>query len=375
MDATTRALLTFVRAWPPADRLRALLDRHDGAEAALASGPAAWADAGFAEPTLAALRRPDEARLRADRQWLGGGPRHVLGWHHPDYPALLRAIPDPPPVLFVEGDPACLWHPHVAIVGSRKASHGGRDTARAFARGFVSAGFGVASGLAAGIDTAAHLGALDGDGKTVAVVATGLDIVFPPSNRALAGRIAAAGAIVSEYPPGHPGLAMQFPARNRLIAGLALGTLVVEAAERSGALITARLAAEAGREVFALPGSIHNPMARGCHRLIRQGVALVETVDEVVSALGPVARALGTALRHRLAEGRMNPPAAPSASAGNDGDREANSVMQAIGFEAVNLDQLARRTGLTVANLASMLLSMELDGRVIAENGRYVRRT
>src|SRR5688572_3923133 len=323
MDATTRALLTFVRAWAPPDRLRALLERHGCAEAALAAGPVSWQEAGFAEPTLAALQRPDASRLRADGQWLAGGPRHLLGWRDPDYPALLRSIPDPPPVLFVEGDPACLWHPHVAIVGSRKASHGGRDTARAFARRFVGAGFGVASGLAAGIDTAAHLGALDGEGLTVAVVATGLDIVFPPSNRALASRIAGTGAVVSEYPPGHPGLAMQFPARNRLIAGLALGTLVVEAAERSGALITARLAAEAGREVFALPGSIHNPMARGCHRLIRQGVALVETVDEVVAALGPVAATLGTALRRRLAQGQVNPPSAPSASAGNDGDREA----------------------------------------------------
>jgi DNA processing protein len=276
-------------------------------------------------------------------------------------------------VLFVEGDPTRLWHPQVAIVGSRQASASGRDTARAFARAFVAAGLGVTSGLAAGLVTAAHLGALEAGGLTVAVVASGLVMVIPRSNTALAARLGREGAVVSEHPPGTEPLREHFPSRNRLIAGLALGTVVVEAAERSGALITARLAADAGREVFAIPGSIHNPMARGCHRLIRQGVALAESPDEIVAALAPVAAALGDALRGRLPASAQIGDA--STTSRNDAYPASNTVLQALGFEAVNLDQLARRTGLTVATLAPMLLTMELDGRVIAENGRYVRRT
>jgi len=368
-----RALLVLVRAGLPAALLRGLLETHRTPAAVLAAGVPAWRDAGVAASVRAALRRPDAARLRADLAWLAAGPRHLLGWHDADFPALLRAVPDPPPALFVEGEPACLWHPQVAIVGSRRASPGGIDTARAFARGFGLAGLAVTSGLAAGIDTAAHRGALDAGTPTIAVVATGLDIVFPRANTALAARIAGTGAVVSEYPPGTDARAGQFPARNRLIAGLSLGTLVVEAAERSGALITARLAGESGREVFAVPGSIQNPMARGCHRLIRQGVALVETPDEVMAALGPVAASLGNALRRRL--GVARPPSRAFATAANDGEPADKRVLVALGFEAVNLDQLAGRTGLTVATLAPMLLAMELDGRVIAENGRYVRRT
>jgi DNA processing protein len=207
------------------------------------------------------------------------------------------------------------------------------------------------------------------------LIRQGVALVESPAEvvTALAARIVATGAIVSEYPPGTPPLTEHFPARNRLIAGLALGTLVIEAAERSGALITARLAADAGREVFALPGSIHNPLARGCHRLIRQGVALVETPAEVVATLAPVAASLGEALRGRLALNLS--PTAVAEHAGNGGDPQLKRVLDALGFDAVNLDQLVGRTGLTVADLAPMLLTMELDGRVIAENGRYVRRT
>ena len=367
-----RALLILARCDLPARRLRALLEREGGAAAALAAGPAAWAAAGLERPAALA-RAGDPPRLAADLAWLSGPRRHVLAWGTADYPTLLASVAGPPAILFVEGDPDCLWHPHVAIVGSRHATSGGRDTARAFARSFVAAGFGVVSGLAAGIDTAAHLGALDGDGLTVAVVATGLDIVYPRANAALAARIGATGAVVGEHPPGVTPIATQFPSRNRVIAGLSLGTLVVEAAERSGALITARLAAEAGREVFALPGSIHNPVARGCHRLIREGVALVESPEEVVAALAPLAGVLGDALRARLPA--LGAPGSESSTSAIAPDPADNAVLQALGFEAVNLDQLVRRTGLTVADLAPMLLTMELDGRVIAENGRYVRRT
>jgi DNA processing protein len=373
MEDDARALLVLLRAYPPPAHARALIDRFGSAAAVLDAGPRAWAEAGLRETCIASLSRPDAGHLRADREWLHGGCRRVVGWHDADYPALLRAIPDPPTALFVDGDITALWHPHVAVVGSRRATPAGVDNARAFALAFGAAGLGVASGLAAGIDTAAHRGALDSAAPTVAVIGCGPDIVYPRANAGLAARIAAAGAIVSEYPPGTPPLTEHFPARNRLIAGLSLGTLVVEAAERSGALITARLAADAGREVFALPGSIHNPLARGCHRLIRQGVALVESPDEVVAALAPVAASLGEALRGRLAVN--SPLAAVSERVGNGGDPTLKRVLDALGFDAVNLDQLVGRTGLTVADLAPMLLTMELDGRVIAENGRYVRRT
>jgi DNA processing protein len=373
MDDDTRALLVLLRAFAPPAQARALLDRFGSAAAVLDAGPGAWTQAGLREKCIALLARPDAGLLRADLDWLRGGRRRVVGWHDADYPALLRAIPDPPTALFVDGSVEALWHPQVAVVGSRKATPSGVDNARMFALAFGGAGLAVASGLAAGIDTAAHRGALDAAAPTVAVIGCGPDLVYPRANTALAARIAESGAVVSEYPPGTPPLTEHFPARNRLIAGLALGTLVVEAAERSGALITARLAADAGREVFALPGSIHNPLARGCHRLIRQGVALVETPAEVIAALAPVAASLGEALRGRLA---MNPPPiAVSEHAGNGGDPTLKRVLDALGFDAVNLDQLVGRTGLTVADLAPMLLTMELDGRVIAENGRYVRRT
>lgn len=373
MEDDTRALLVLLRAYPPPANARLLLDRYGSAAAALDAGPRAWADAGLRDPCIALLLRPDAVLLRADLDWLHGARRRVVGWHDADYPALLRVIPDPPTALFVDGDVTSLWHPHVAVVGSRRATPAGIDNARAFALAFGAAGFGVVSGLAAGIDTAAHRGALDAAAPTVAVIGCGPDIVYPRANAALAGRIVAAGALVSEYPPGTPPLTDHFPARNRLIAGLSLGTLVVEAAERSGALITARLAADAGREVFALPGSIHNPFARGCHRLIRQGVTLVETPEEVITAMAPVATSLGEALRGRLA---MNPSRpAGRERAGNGDDPTLKHVLDALGHDAVNLDQLVGRTGLTVADLAPMLLTMELDGRVIAENGRYVRRT
>lgn len=319
-----------------------------------------------------------------------------LALHDPDYPALLRRTPDPPRILHVAGDAHALWHPGVAIVGSRVPSAGGRDTAFEFARAFAASGLAVISGLAAGIDTAAHEGALAADGRTIAVLGTGVDVPYPRRNTALYQRIAATGAIASEYPPGtgvHKG---QFPRRNRIIAGLALGTLVVEAAHRSGALITARLAADAGREVFAIPGSIHNPMARGCHRLIRQGAALVETPQEVIEALAPVAKGLAESLRDRIAtrsepggrapfatnqnapeerRGHALPaPVCPHSSSTSAEDPDYKKLWRALGHDPTGMDALVERTGLTAATLSSMLLLMELDGRVVVEHGRYSRK-
>jgi DNA processing protein len=310
----------------------------------------------------------------------------LLARDHPDYPALLARSPDPPATLHVAGDPMLLWHPAVAVVGSRAPTPGGREQAFEFARALARAGFCVVSGMAAGIDAAAHRGALSVGGKTVAVLGSGLDVVYPPRNRDLQAQVAAAGALVTEYPPGTPTRPFQFPRRNRIVAGLALGTVVIEAALRSGALITARLAADAGREVFALPGSIQNPLARGCHGLIRQGAALVESPDDVIAALAPVAASLADFLRARLtaeAPG-VAVPLAPSESAlkapggqphlALPEDPNYQRLWRALDHDPTGMDALVSRTGLTAAELSSMLLVMELDGHVAVGHGRYSRK-
>ena len=372
------ALFLLARARLPDAVLRALLDAHRDPLAALSA--ARGAGLGLSPEARLALRTPDLHRLDTDRAWLAGGRRRVLAWHDPDYPPLLRHAPSPPPVLFVNGDADALWHPQVAIVGSRNPTPAGRDRARAFAGRFAAAGWMVTSGLAEGVDAAAHAGALD-VGRTVAVVGTGTDRCYPPANAGLQSRIAAAGAVVSEHPPGTPALASHFPTRNRIVAGMSLGTVVIEAAFRSGALISARLAAEAGRDVFAVPGSPDNPLARGCHRLIRDGATLVEQADDVITSLAPVAEGLASTLRGRLRSASGDGGEAPRvrAAAGSAGGQPADDpdhsrLWSALGCDPTPLDVLARRTGLTVPALSSMLLHMELDGRVVVANGRYARR-
>jgi DNA processing protein len=354
---------------------RRLLDSHRTALAALAAGARDWRSHALDDAQIQALRQPDTAALERSRAWLAEPDHHLLGWHDPDYPALLRRIASPPLVLFVAGDPGCLWHPSVAVVGSRSPSAGGRDNAMEFAHALAASGLGVTSGLAAGVDTAAHEGALAAAGRTIAVLGTGADVPYPRANAGLHGRIAATGAIASELPPGTPPQREHFPSRNRIIAGLALGTLVIEAAERSGALITARMATECGRDVFAVPGSIHNPMARGCHRLIREGAGLVESADEVIAAIGSAAAELADALRGRLAVPSSSDPAAAGPSRHwepPEGDHQR--LWQALGHDPTGMDRLVSRTGLTVAELSSMLLVMELEGRVEVEHGRYSRK-
>lgn len=376
-DRRLDALLRLVHAGGGTAARRLLLERAGDPLAALAGGPATWRACGLDAAQCDVLQAPPAALARS-RRWLDEGPRrHLLGWHDPDYPALLRRAPNPPLALFVDGDPTALWHPAIAVVGSRAPTAGGRDTAAAFARSFVAAGLAVVSGLASGIDAAAHAAALDAGGLTVAILGSGIDQPYPRSNTALHARIAAGGAVASEYPPGTPARREQFPSRNRIVAGLALGTLVVEAAHRSGALITARLAGDAGREVFAIPGSIHNPMARGCHRLLRDGAQLVESPDEVIATLAPLAGALADDLRMRLpapTQGEATtppPPSCPSAPA----DPDYNRLWAALGFDPSGMDELVARSGLTVARLSAMLLVMELDGCVEAAHGRYSRKS
>jgi DNA processing protein len=386
IDADTDALLALTLAGgPPAPR-RALLETHGSAAAVRALPRQRWRDACLETAQIRALEGDADALppalLTRCRDWLHIPGHRLIGWQDVDYPPLLRRIGSPP--LFVAGDAGLLWHPAVAVVGSRSPTVGGRDNARSFTCALAAAGFGITSGLAAGVDRAAHEAALGLGGVTVAVLGTGPDVPYPQGHAALLARVAGAGAVVSEHPPGTDARREHFPSRNRIIAGLTLGTLVIEAASRSGALITARLAADAGREVFAVPGSIHNPMARGCHRLIRDGAALVESADDVIAALGSWAGALRGDLQRRLGgpisetrpEPNMaldRPPGAPPDQATFDSPAY-HRLWQALGHDPSDMDQLVARTGLTAADLSSMLLHMELQGRVAVEHGRYSRR-
>ena len=323
------------------------------------------------------LDAPDQARIDADLAWLAEPHHQLLGWDDADYPSLLREIPGAPAALFVAGDASLLWMPQVAIVGSRSASDGGLAITRRFARALANAGFAITSGMADGIDAAAHRAALDVQGRTLAVLGTGPDLVYPRKHHVLAGEIAASGALVSEFPPGTPGKAEHFPRRNRIISGLALGTLVVEASLKSGSLITARYATEQGREVFAIPGSINSPLSRGCHQLIRDGARLTETVDEIIDELSALAAALGDRLRLRLHGGSAAAAAiaAETPAAGGRRDADYQRLLDALGHEETDLDTLTERTGLDAAALSSMLLLLELDGEVVgARGGRYTRK-
>ena len=367
------ALLILLAAGGAVGPRRRLLDSHATPVAAMAAGMRDWRSHGLDERQCQAMQNPGPDAFARSQAWLAQPEHHLLGWQDPDYPALLRRITSPPLVLFVAGDPASLWHPAVAVVGSRTPSAGGRDNAHDFAHALAMSGLAVTSGLAAGIDTAAHEGAIAANGLTVAVLGTGPDVPYPRTNAGLHRRIVERhGAIVSEHPPGTQPRREHFPARNRLLAGLTLGTLVIEAAQRSGALITARLAADCGRDVFAVPGSIHNPLARGCHRLIRDGAGLVERADEVIAAIGPLASELADALRGRLAA-PTSVPAGQIAGANPD-DPDYQRLWLALGHDPTGMDRLVSRSGLTAAELSSMLLVMELEGRVAVEHGRYSRK-
>lgn len=316
------------------------------------------------------LKAPDLSGVERDLRWAEAARCHLITLHDPAYPELLRRIADPPPILYVTGDPIALGLPQLAMVGSRNPTPPGRMTARDFARFFARSGLAITSGLALGVDAASHEGALAGQGVTLAVTGTGLDRVYPAAHRDLAHRIVEQGALVSEFPVGTPPRPGNFPRRNRIISGLSVGTLVVEATLRSGSLITARLASEQGREVFAIPGSIHNPQARGCHRLIRDGAKLVETAQDVIEELAPLLGGLSPA---EGCEGGQF-PAARSAEGSSSIDPEYHRLLDAMGHDSATIDLLMQRTGLTSNVISSMLLLLELDGRVVpTPGGGYVR--
>ncbi len=289
--------------------------------------------------------------------WLEDGNNHIVTLADSDYPQALLNIPDPPLLLYVKGRLDLLNRSALAIVGSRSATPQGINNAEAFAKSLSDAGLCIISGMAHGIDAAAHRGALKGQSRTsgssIAVVGTGLDKVYPAANRDLAHALAQQGALISEFPLGTPPLAANFPRRNRLISGMSLGCLVVEASLQSGSLITARLALEQGRDVFAIPGSIHAPQSKGCHALLKQGAKLVEAAQDILEELGGVF-------------------VLPATSANSDGPDSA--LLEQIGFDPVDVDTLGVRCGLTVSQLSAMLLTLELSGRInVLPGGLYQR--
>ena len=324
-----------------------------------------------------AIAKPDESRIESGLQWLSQPGHHLLCWDDDAYPALLRRISSPPAALFIDGDPNCLWQPQIAVIGSRNPTPGGLEHARDFASTLARRGMTITSGLASGIDAAAHAAALDAGQLTVAVNGTGLDVVYPNSSKTVAERIRSQGAMISEFPLGTPPRRQNFPSRNRIISGLSLAVLVVEAGLNSGTLITARKAAEQGRDVFALPGSLHNPMAKGCHRLIRDGARLVETADDIMLELGPIAAELQMEIQQRLDE----PSAATKPDAQhNQGanslldDPDYSSLWESLGFDPKPVDSIIEQTGLSAREISSMLLMMELRGMVRKQaDGRYLR--
>ena len=391
-----------------------------GVRGLFAADPRALAGLGFSRAAVAGLRRVDWDEVRRDRDSLERIGASIVPIGTGGYPARLAAIASPPPVLYCRGDPQILARPQVAVVGARAATRGGRERARILARELAACGLVVTSGLARGIDAAAHRGALDVGAASIAVAATGPDRIYPRSNAGLARELLEAGALVTERAPGTPPLPSNFPRRNRLISGLGLGVLVVEASLRSGSLITARFAADEGREVFAVPGSVDNPLARGCHALIRDGAKLVESVVDVLDEIAPLVRppappAPTVRLRPPAPDGGpaapmpaapdmaasrawpvapgggaaepmpaapdmaasraqpITPDGGPAGAGGRIGARE-RSVLDAMGHDPVALDQLVERTGWTADRLASILLTLELDGWIEAlPGGRYMR--
>lgn len=345
--------------------LRRLLAAFGEPRAIFERSPADWARVVGPQGAHALSRPPEQldALLTHTRLWLKEDARRsLLLLGDPDYPPALLETADPPLLMYLWGQRELLRRPMLAIVGSRNATPQGQDHALTFARSFSEGGHCVVSGLALGIDAAAHEGALSAAGSTIAVLGTGLNEIYPRRNAGLAMRIAEHGLLMSEYALDTPALAPHFPVRNRIIAGLAEGCLVVEAALQSGSLITARLAGEAGREVFAIPGSIHSPLSRGCHALIRQGAKLVESANDVLEELP----------RHSAIPHEAPMPAETEPDLG--GASEHQRLLAAMGHEPASLDALQARGGWPTEQLQALLLDLELDGLVARLPGGLLQR-
>jgi DNA processing protein len=344
-------------------RFRQLLDQAGGSIQQLLA-PGANRNFGLAPEESQYLSNPDSDVIDHALRWLDTSEQHyILTLADPGYPELLGQIPDPPPILYLVGNPDLLTSPQIALVGSRNCSASGADTAFDFARFLAHSGLTITSGLAQGIDRQAHLAALEAGGATVAVVGTGIDRIYPAGNRQLAHDIATQGLIVSEFPLGTAPIAHNFPRRNRIISGLSLAVLVIEATRNSGSLITARYALEQGREVFAIPGSIHSPHSKGCHQLIREGAKLVDRAADIIDDIGSL---LGF-----IAD--QAPSVADSTNPFLQ-DADYQRLLSAMGYDPVSMDTLVARSGLTVEQLSSMLLLLELNDQIKpAPGGLYIR--
>ena len=327
--------------------------------------PALATELGLAPAIVKQLRQPNWSQVDADLAWAAQDGHEILFYADQDYPVLLKQTASPPALLYMQGDRRILSLPRFAIVGSRNPTASGKDTAYQFAKHLAKQGLCIASGLALGIDAAAHQGALAGDGFTIAVLGSGLQNIYPARNKKLAEQISAMGIVMSEFPLNTPPKAENFPRRNRIISGLSLGCLVVEAAIRSGSLISARYAGEQGREVFAIPGSIHNPLARGCHHLIRQGAKLVETADDILDELKHLYQASSVAEPHQ-----QSLPTEPA----DELDDVYQQLLTTIGYEATPIDLMITRSAFTSDEIASMLVILELNGHIESVPGGYSRR-
>jgi DNA processing protein len=338
--------------------LAGLLKALGGPEEVRTASRASLAKLAPSEVAAAIERGPEPALLERTLSWIAEPGHALVAWDDADYPRALLTISDPPPAFYYSGRHELLNRPSIAIVGSRNATPQGMDNAGSFAAALSGAGFTIVSGLALGIDTAAHRGGLSAGGSSVAVIGTGPDRIYPAANRDLGHRLAAEGGLLSEFPLGTPPLPANFPRRNRLLSGLSRGVLVVEATLASGSLITARFAAEQGREVFAIPGSIHSPFSKGSHRLIKEGAKLVETAQDVLEELGGVARA-GTLAAQTPA---------------TDVQGDAGRVLDALGHDPAGVDALTARTGLAAGAVSVALVELELSGRIAPLPGGAFQR-
>jgi len=341
-------LLALTPGIGPAGLLK-LIARFGEAEQAVTASTSQTSPLIGQEAATALRDRVAAAAVTAAQEWAEQEECSLISLQDDDYPQALAETASPPPLLFARGRRELLQQPLLAIVGSRSATPAGRQIAEQFSRQLSEHGYTIVSGLASGIDAAAHRGALQADGSTIAVIGTGIDRVYPASNRPLAHQIGSAGLILSEFPLGSGPLAGHFPRRNRIIAGLTRACLVVEADVHSGSLITARLAAECGREVMAVPGSIHSPQSRGCHRLLKEGARLIDSVEDILDEVGRLTAAVSL-------------PAPASATAEKDGEQQ--QILEQIGFDPVSSEALATQLGLTQGELYAMLLELELDGKL-----------
>ena len=359
---TSWLLLHHTPYFGPAS-FRELLDNFDDIEEALLHLRKQGAQSGLHKKSITYLKDPDFQRIEKELAWENENLHHIIPLNHEKYPSLLKEISNPPPVLYAIGNIDLLEQPQIALVGSRNPTKSGSDNAFQFSHFLAKNGFTITSGLALGVDGEAHKGALAASGGTIAVTGTGLDRVYPARNKQLAHNIVDnQGLILSEFPLGTPPLAENFPRRNRIISALSLGTLVIEAALQSGSLITARTAGEQGREIFAIPGSIHNPLAKGCHQLIRQGAKLVETAEHILEELG------------HILEWKNNGPIVDDKSGVINLPTEVFEFLEQMCFEPTSVDKLVEQSGLTPEAVSSILLVLELQGCIESlPGGAYTR--